>query len=203
MKNFLKKPNRGFTLVEVLVSLALFTIIVVAAVGSLYSVNEASVKVGAMRTVLDNLSFATESMSRTIRTGQNIICGGTGSHIGGPNCAFGTTTGSGEIALDSTLGTKQTLDYRFIPGSSTTPGSIQRCNVNGNSASGSVNFGSCVAITAPEVDIQKMTFFVDGADPTDNKQPGVMMLIQGVAHGGVNNTSPFAVQTYISQLAGE
>lgn len=195
--------KNGFTLVEVLVSLALFTIIVVAAVGSLYSVNEASVKVGAMRTVLDNLTFATESMSRTIRTGENIVCGGPGSHIGGPNCAFSTTTGSGEIALNSTLGINQSLDYRFVPGNSTTPGSIQRCGITGGSVSGTVNQGSCVAITAPEVNIQKMTFFVDGADPNDGKQPGVMMLIQGVANAGANNTSPFAVQTYVSQLAGE
>ncbi len=190
-------------MVEVLVSLALFTIIVVAAVGSLYSVNEAAVKVNSMRTVLDNLSFATESMSRTIRTGENIICGGVGSHFAGPNCAFGTTSGSGEIALDSTLGIDQTVDYRFIPPVGTTSGSIQKCDVNGDSVSGTIESGTCVSITAPEVNIQKMTFFVDGADPADNKQPGVMMLIQGVADAGSGNISPFAVQTYVSQLAGE
>ncbi len=199
----MQKPSlqSGFTLVELLVSLALFTVIVLAAVGSLYTVNQASLKVNAMRTVLDNLNFATESMSRTIRTGDNIVCGGPGVHIGGSNCPLGSGSTPGEIALDATIGGSKSLDYRWVKING--KGTIQRCNVNGKSLTGTLNSGSCVSITAPEIDIQKMAFYVDGADVSDTRQPGVMILMQGVATAGTGNIAPFAIQTYASQRAGE
>ncbi|MDB5188744.1 MAG: hypothetical protein JWM92_342 [Candidatus Nomurabacteria bacterium] len=207
MKKFLKQlkdlsrssnAQAGFTLVELLVSLTLFTIVVTAAVGSLYTVNQASARVTAMRTVLDNLNFAMESMSRTIRTGSNIVCGGAGA-LGGPSCPFGGSSSSGgsAISLQSTLGTAQTIQYQWVIDNTTQNGEIQKCAiVNG----GLIN---CVAITAPEINIQKMYFFVDGADPADNKQPSVMMIIQGVANAGTQNIAPFAIQTLLSQRAGE
>lgn len=65
----------GFTLVELMVSLSLFIIVVLALIGSLYTVNDASRRVQAMRTVMDNLNFAMEHMSRNIRTSEAIVCG--------------------------------------------------------------------------------------------------------------------------------
>lgn len=203
MKKYTHKQSlqSGFTLVELLVSLSLFTVIVLAAVGSLYTVNQASVKVNAMRTVLDNLNFATESLSRTIRTGENIVCNGPGVQIGGSSCAMGTTSGSDHLSLDSTIGGNKAIQYRWVKIGG--KGTIQRCGVNGASLTGTLNSASCVSLTAPEIDIQRMTFFVDGADANDSKQPGVMILMQGVADAGHGNIAPFAVQTYVSQRAGE
>ncbi len=191
--------NAGFTLVELLVSLALFTVIVTAAVGSLYTVNQASVKVGAMRTVLDNLSFATESMSRTIRTGDLIICGGVDNQSGTANCALGNSNGPGnEISLYSTIDSA-IIEYRWRTDSLTGNYEIQKCTVVNNS----VNDNNCVSITNPEVNVQKMSFYVDGADATDGKQPSVMILMQGVATAGINNIAPFAIQELVSQRAAE
>jgi prepilin-type N-terminal cleavage/methylation domain-containing protein len=192
----------GFTLVELLVSLALFTVVVVAAVGSLYTINQASVKVNAMRTVLDNLNFATESMNRTIRTGSDLVCGGTltgsyssdGKYTGGsPNCPFGSSGGSPLLSLNSTLGQDTGgLQYQY----NHVNHDIEKCvDTNGS-------LSNCVALTAPEVNVTSLTFYVDGATLSDNKQPSVIMMIQGVATAA-DGTQPFAIQTYISQRAAE
>lgn len=195
-----KTLQLGFTLVELLVSLALFSVVVVAAIGSLYTVNTASQRVTAMRTVLDNLNFATESMSRTIRTGQNIVCGGVDTGFGGPNCAFGTATGGQEaISLDSTIDSNS-VEYRWRIDSSTNNYEIQKCILT---VSKQLDPNQCVTITDPRINIQQLKFYVDGADVSDGKQPSVMIQMIGIANAGPNNVQPFAIQSYISQRAGE
>jgi prepilin-type N-terminal cleavage/methylation domain-containing protein len=190
----------GFTLVELLVSLALFTVIVVAAIGSLYTVNQASAKVTAMRTVLDNLNFATESMSRTIRTGQNIVCGGVANINGvSHNCALADQNGRHDkISLDSTID-GDAVQYEFGKNITTGIGEIDKCTL----INGQITTESCVALTSPEIDVKKMEFYVDGADALDGKQPSVMMVMQGQATAGDGNTQPFALQTLVSQRAAE
>jgi hypothetical protein len=167
--------------------LALFSIVVVAAVGSLYSVNQASVRVNAMRTVLDNLNFATESMSRTIRTSTSIICG---HDLTTPNCAGGGTL----ITLDSTLGTDYGDEIIYQYAKVDDIGEIQKC-----SADTSGNPTNCISITAPQINITNAMFYVNGATLADLQQPSVMLLIQGQATAGETDTESFAVQTLISQ----
>jgi prepilin-type N-terminal cleavage/methylation domain-containing protein len=188
----------GFTLVELLVSLALFTVIVVAAIGSLYTVNDASRRVNAMRTVLDNINFATEAMGRTIRTSHTIACGGVENVSGQPNCAFSSNNGQNKISMIGNIDNQGT-EYRYQLDGVTGNGLIQRCLLT----NGQIVNAQCVALTAPEVNITALTFFVDGANVADGKQPSVVMMIQGIANAGTGNTAPFFIQTYISQRAAE
>jgi prepilin-type N-terminal cleavage/methylation domain-containing protein len=196
-KQFIKN-QRGFTLVELMVSLMLFTIVVLAAVGSLYTVNNASRKVQAMRSVIDNLNFAVESMSRTIRTGNAVACGGESNlpDLGGnPNCPFDDQSPRDILYIDSTLGTDQEVEYRLetsLAGVST--GAIQKRTKEGGF------WGNWFNITAPEINVQKLSFYVNGATVDDLVQPNVMIFVEGVAT--VNEeTQPFAIQTYLSQRA--
>ena len=66
--------GRGFTLVEMIVSVALFGIVMLVAVGALLSVVAANRQSQAIKTVINNLNFALESMSRNILTGSNYRC---------------------------------------------------------------------------------------------------------------------------------
>jgi prepilin-type N-terminal cleavage/methylation domain-containing protein len=203
------QKTAGFTLVELMVALSLFTIVVLAAVSTLYTVNRASRNVQAMRTVLDNLNFAIESMSRTIRTGTDL---GANGNIG-VDSPFGT--GVQEIILRSTFedpnGNPKTVRYACSScngDSSDGVGSIQKW-VQGGSG--------WIDITSQEIDIQQLMFFVEGSCPPSSvtygggscdltgveyKQPSVSILIIGVATAG-GDTAPFAVQTYVSQRAFE
>lgn len=60
--------NKGFTLMEVMVSVSIFTIVVVVGIGSLLTVNSTYRKAQTDRKSIDNLSYVLESMSRRIRT---------------------------------------------------------------------------------------------------------------------------------------
>jgi prepilin-type N-terminal cleavage/methylation domain-containing protein len=183
-----RRMNEGFTLIELMVSLSLFTIIVLAAIASLYTVNGASRKVQAMRTALDNLNFAIESMSRTIRTGTDVGCNGN-PHT---DCTIEQGPG-GDIIVRSTLGFVGNVRYLRCDG----------CNPNGTSSVQKwQQGGSPVEITSPEIDVQNLTFYVSGADTADGVQPSVTMFIQGVATAG-GTIAPFAVQTHITQRTAE
>lgn len=189
--NSKRRTNSGFTLVELLVSLTLFIVIVLAAITSLYAVNNASRKVNAMRGVLDNLNFAMESMSRTIRTGATIICGGSTNPVGAShNCSFPNSTPSSNLSLHSTLGIEYDIEYRL----NTSTHQIEK-KVYGTGGT------DWLALTAPEINVQGLYFYVNGADVADIDQPSVMVLIQGIATASTGDTAPFTLQTYISQRA--
>src|SRR4051812_31822629 len=170
-----KELQKGFTLIELMVSLTLFVIVVLAAVSSLYSVNNASRKVSAMRNVLDNLNFALESMSRTVRTGSVPVCGGryaVGSST--HNCRFGIDSPSTLLMVHSTLGKERDLEFR-LGTNSNGGGEIEKC-VNDSGI-----WQACVALTSPEINVQTLSFYVDGADANDSIQPNIIMFVQGVA----------------------
>lgn len=63
--------KKGFTLIEIMVSLAIFTVVAVIAVGALLKVMDANRKSINLKTAINNLNFALESMSREMRVGSD------------------------------------------------------------------------------------------------------------------------------------
>jgi len=181
--------QEGFTLIELMVALTLFTIVVMAAVSSLYTVNNAARKVEAMRGLLDNLNFAMESMSRTIRTGQNITTP--------TECTFSQhyDLPCEELSLTSTLGVTTEVEYRWWFNAANN-GEIQKRFMDNGT------WSNWVSLTAPEINIQKLSFYVDGNQAADGEQPEVVIMVQGVATTE-NDIAPFAIQTFISARAAE
>lgn len=194
--------QQGFTLVELMVSLSLFIIVVIALIGSLYTVNDASRKVQAMRTVMDNLNFAMEAMSRTIRTSENIDCGFT---VG--DCTMQNGGGT-TISMNSTLGERRKVEYRLerdISGKGRLEKKSTRLVV---ASDGSVTLDSSdiqdwQAITSPEIDVDNVMFYVEGSSVGDMRQPSVMINMEGVASVQGGTTIPFSIQTYLSQRTPE
>lgn len=193
--------QKGFTLIELMVSLTLFVFVVLAAVSSLYSVNDASRKVTAMRTVLDNLNFAVEAISRTVRTGTVLTCNGTlNSNYGaatGHNCPYGSSSPSDRLSVHNTIGIERDVEFRLTTGGNGWGRVEKRLYQSGV-------WQSWVALTAPEINVQRLAFYVSGADVGDLSQPSITMFIQGVATSGAGQqTAPFAIQTFISQRSAE
>ena len=60
---------KGFTLMEVMVSVSIFTIIMVIGIGSLLVINTSNSQSRADREAIDRVSFLLESLTRKIRTG--------------------------------------------------------------------------------------------------------------------------------------
>jgi|SRR3989344_5029334 len=63
------KNTSGFTLIELLVSVGIFAIVMLMAVSSLLSLVDLDRKAQSMKSVMNNLNFAMESMSREIKVG--------------------------------------------------------------------------------------------------------------------------------------
>lgn len=187
----------GYTLIELLVSLSLFTIVALAMVTSLYTVNAAWKRVQAMKTVMDNLNFAVESISRNIRTANTIVCGGE-ANLGKPTdyCRFDSGAGSGDsvIAMNSTLGDSKAIEYSV----NLSTKQIEKRVKEGTSLGQSGIWLNKVAVTTPEIAIDRLRFYVQGSLATDGEQPSVIISIQGKATA-VGQTIPFSIQTYVSQ----
>ena len=168
--------HRGFTLVEMLVSLALFSIVVLISVGALLALTGANRKAQALQSVMNNLNITVDGMVRNVREGQNFYCGIDGSGAmadcaSTPSTSFSFTTVDGKRWV-----------YRY---GTSGDGICITSTGTGGCLERSVDGGlSYVAITAPEVAITDMKFYVIGTTRGDSVQPKVVIVIKGVAGGG-------------------
>ena len=153
----------GFTLIEMIVSVALFGIVMLVSVTALVALIDANRKAQALQSVINNLNIAIDGMSRAIREGSNYRCGSAS----GGDC----TTGDRIFYFDPYGGnTSDPNDdwlYEFRDGR------IYK------SENGLVS--GQVAITSQEVTIDSVTFYVFGSSRFDIVQPKVMIVIKGSA----------------------
>ena len=70
--------KRGFTMIEMLVSSAIFAIVVTMVMGTITTIVDASRKARTMTEVMSNLNFSFESMTRTLKTARTIDLDNTG-----------------------------------------------------------------------------------------------------------------------------
>lgn len=197
----------GFTLVEMLVSLALFTIVITMSVGSLLVVVDANAAARNMQVVMTNLAFALDSMTRDIRTGTDYACDATAaesSYSGSTennnrsDCQNGSDEFSFTEAGNSLTGdTSGDNRIGFSLGTGADAGRIMR-----NLGSG----GDQVPITSSEIEITELWFFVTGARgryyspvDSDQEQPTVTIFVKGQAGDTVATRAEFAMQTTVVQ----
>lgn len=99
-KNYLTKFNRGFTLLEMVVSTGIFFVVVILAVGLAIAVSDAQIKASNLQTIQDNVRFSLELMTKEIRTGFDYaltsLCGGSSE------LSFEATSGLRVYFLDTT-----------------------------------------------------------------------------------------------------
>ena len=182
----------GFTLVEIVVAFGMFSVIMVIAVGSLLSLIEANHKAQAQKTVVNNLHFALENMSRNIRTGSNYHCGDESvTSVTIPqDCQ---TTPATQLVFKERDGgyVLYTLENETIKRSK-------------NQSAIDLLLQEKIPITAPEIQVEHLNFYVDGADNTldsgsNKKQPRVLIVLKGSMQGKSKVISRFDIQTLVSQ----
>lgn len=64
---------RGFTLIEFIVAVGVFLVVMLIASGALISIVESNRKAQSFKAVMNNLNFAFEGMTRTIRVGTDYV----------------------------------------------------------------------------------------------------------------------------------
>ncbi|MSR70448.1 type II secretion system protein [Candidatus Kaiserbacteria bacterium] len=180
--------NRGFTLVEILVSVAIFATVMVIALGALLAMAESDRKSQTLKSVINNLNFSLDSMSRSIRVGDTYHCDASVAPLTSPrDCQ--DAPGADSIAYRAPSGATAI----FCRGSSTT------CDSTGTSILRSIDGGLNYApITAPEVKISNFSFFVVGAESA-TVQSKVTILISGAVQVTGTQQSQFNLQTSVTQ----
>lgn len=87
MVHFFKKGYRvenrgytlGFTLIEMIVALGIFSIVAVVALGALTKIIVANKKAQTMQSAINNITYGLESVSREMRTGRYYYCNTSGT----------------------------------------------------------------------------------------------------------------------------
>lgn len=207
--------SRGFTLVETLVSLAIFSMVMVVAGGIILSLISSNRQNQAVNVVVNNLNNSIESMVRDIKTGFEYKCDYTTNPseytIDKIKDAPGLCDPSGQISnitLISTItGEEVVVRYDFVRIGGG-PGYIIK-TVYEEDGMGIVTAGSPYPLTdSTNIDITQMDFRVIEGTPLYNAagelnfnpvQPGVFLLIKGTAKVNAINISDFFIQTFISQ----
>lgn len=171
-----RSRKAGFTLIEMLVAVFVFSVIMTIATGAIFSIVSANKTSQALKSVLDNMSSALDSMSRDIRYGGNYFA-----------------SSEKEFSFEDRNGNP--VIYVFDPpnlSSSLLPDeAVFRCD-------GSISDRTCFRLTAPEVHVRKMSFYVKGEDAGDQSQPRLLMIIDGYAKAGSAQTD-FNIETMVNQ----
>jgi type II secretory pathway pseudopilin PulG len=188
----------GFTLVEIMVATSIFMVVMLIAMGSLIMVSGSAKKAKALNFTMDNLNFAMESMTRSLRMGVGYHCSPDEININNtsvdpkdcssgsfkiafnPSKSFGAESGS--IKMAYWIVEKENGTYTIV-----------RCSSNSS---------YCTGIISENIEIDGTSrFYVRGSEkesPGPQIQPSVYLVISGSINIK-NEKIPFAIQTMVSQ----
>lgn len=153
------KNQAGFTLLEMVVSIGIFSVVVITAIGIMINVSNGMTKAANIQAVQDNIRFSLELMTKEMRTGGNFsltsVCGPAGSEI-----SFDATSGRRIYFLD--VANKQIMRAKT---------DITASDCNGNT-------GKVTPFTANEVFVDRLHFVLHGTvvGPTDG-QPAITIVL--------------------------
>ncbi|HVY72676.1 MAG TPA: type II secretion system protein [Candidatus Paceibacterota bacterium] len=176
---------RGFTLIEMLVSVAIFSIVMVMALGALLALSDANRQAQLLSIATNNFNSSLDSMSRAIRTGTAFHCGG-GTLTVPADCALSPSTQFSFLSADGL----QTVYKLGTTECSNGVGCILRSQDGGS---------SYVSITSTDIVVTKLAFYVKGSLTSDGVQPRAVILASGYTTVKAGQKTQFNVQTSITQ----
>ncbi len=175
-----KQKKKGFSLVELMVAVSIFAIVMLIGTGAILAIVNGNKKNQSMQVAISNLNYAVENMTRNMKTGRGFQ-NSADFNYPTDNITF-TTTDDENVKyfyasnVDSNGDTKGSLMIQYLD----EPGA------------------PAIAVTAPEIDIDTLTFAVTGADANDGFQPAVIIYIAGTVSNG-SLTTDFALHTSVTQ----
>lgn len=182
MKYYHNNTKSGFTLMEMVVSLGIFSSIMLMSIGALVSVQNAQIRSSDEQIVQDNIRFALELMTKEIRQGNRY----EGER---PACISGC---------------RQLTFVRRSDGSRVgycaSGGALLRFNVTGGQ---SCSLGSAVVLTAEEAIVDGALFYILGQDqsPADGQaRVTIVMRVRAQSQSQKTETAMDLQTTVVQRL---
>ncbi len=173
----MKLHTHGFTLIELMVSVALFSIVMVLVAGSYLRLVAIDHALQSTNNAVNNLSFAVDSMQRSIRTGDN----------------YSLTASGGSSSFTFEDEASQCVTYQLNTATNGN-GQIDEC-INTISPPCTTSPPLCtVALTDPAINIKTLQFTSNNVSKGSSVQPQVSFLIVGVTAPGPG--TPIASTTF-------
>ena len=180
MKQKMVENNNGFTLIELMAAISIFSVVMLISMGSILSVFDANRKSQSLRSVMDNFNFTMESMTRTIRFGRNYHCGS-----------------SGDVTQPLDCPSPFWSDFLVVKDSN---GSEVTYKLSNNRIIRSIDGGQDYFMTSPDITITNLAFRVFGSSPyPELLQPQVIVVVEGFAGTKPGTQSSFSLETTVSQ----
>lgn len=179
MKYF--SSSKGFSLIEILISLAIFAMVVTAGAAAILSSISANQKAQSLNSVITNVNLALEAMAREIRLGSNYV-----ASVGNTSLSF-------------------TLDEPDKDGCVNRRYYLSGGRIIVERSGGTTSCTSTITepFTASEVTMSIMEFKVCATDTCAvgglDRQPFVQIRVAGTIQGRGGTGSDFTLQTVVSK----
>lgn len=182
--------QRGFSLIEVLVSLSVFTVVVTICVSTLYTLIEANSRARNSQSIATNLSFTLDNITREIRTGSDYYCANDSGALPVDGENTNDCDGGGSV-------------FAFNEGGQSLTGAESSRRIALRLSEGALQRrlgdGAWHDLTSEDVTIETLRFYAEGTTRGDGESPVVTILLSGVVGDEAVTETDFRIQTTIAQ----
>lgn len=182
--------RRGFSLVELMVSLTIFSVVMTVSIGTLLVLIDANAKAQALYSSMTNMSYVMDSITRNIRTGYDHYCGISTSGMQGRDLPTGSQDCGSDARQSSIAFNRESDDVRI------------GYRLNGTSIEQKEGTKDWVRVTADDVRVDSFKFTVVGTDDAvnngDSVQPRISLYIDGKVNNGLETDTDFSLQTTVT-----
>ena len=189
---YTSSQKKGFSLIEVLVATALFTVVVTIAVSALLVILDANRKAQNISNTINNAFFSFETMTRLLRTGAGYHCGTGGTITVPQDCA----QGGKDIYFTDDRGQFVHLWYDTSSATGSVMQEVDSTNKNGTA------FAAAYPLTADDFQVDQMLFTVTGSLPvsgSDRAQPMTTIVLSGVTNKNGRGQSDLKLESTVTQ----
>ena len=172
------EARRGYTLIELIVAIGLFSIVMTLATGAYLIMINVNRQTQGLATGINNLAFVLESMTTAMRTG-SAYCSNGDCVEGGSGSTFSFRNQSGAY-----------VTYDLDEGE----GTVKSCQ------SPTAFCTPITPLTAPAVKVTSLSFWPSGIEPEsagDTYQPYVTITISGIVTVAPSKTQVFSVESSV------